>query len=85
MAEKKKYTIEIEIPTKLTLTDEAPDDVITRCFTKEWQDHMFTLATEDEVMDHLAYNLIENGVEDISRLDGWADIPEGVAMMSTDW
>lgn len=35
------------------------------------------VVTEDDIYEHLAYNAVFNGVEDASRLDGWADLNWG--------
>jgi len=42
------------------------------------------ITTEDDIWDHLAYNCIVNGVEDASRLDGWADLERGQLTMRMD-
>lgn len=42
------------------------------------------IVTEDEVLEHLAYNAIFNGVEDASRLDGWGDLERGKITMRVD-
>jgi hypothetical protein len=34
------------------------------------------LHTSEDVIEHLAYNYIRNGVEAVTRLDGWADCGE---------
>lgn len=39
------------------------------------------VVTEDEILEHLAYNAIFNGVDDASRLDGWADLERGQLTM----
>lgn len=32
-------------------------------------------TTRDEVLRHLAFNAVVNGAEDVTVLDGWADLP----------
>jgi hypothetical protein len=50
-----------------------------------WRNVYYPLRTPDDVLEHLAYNAIVNGVEDASRLDGWADLsPRVVTMRVTD-
>ena len=39
------------------------------------------IVTEDQLRDHLAYNAVFNGVEDASRLDGYADLECGKVTM----
>jgi len=51
-----------------------------------WQDVLYRLGDQrDDVLGHLAYNCIANGVHDATRLDGWADLPEGTVTMRVDW
>lgn len=51
---------------------------------KGFQDFYYGPMTVEEVMQHLAYNAIANGIEDASRLDGWADLPPDVLTMSVE-
>jgi hypothetical protein len=39
------------------------------------------LVTQDQLLDHLAYNALVNGVTDASRLDGWGDLERGALTM----
>lgn len=48
---------------------------------KGFQDYYYGPMTVDEVMQHLAFNCVANGVEDASRLDGWADLEPGQLTM----
>jgi hypothetical protein len=66
---------------KVKVTD---PEHIDRCFTEDWRSTFYTLATPDEVMQHLAFNCIANSVEDASRLDGWADLAPGALTMELD-
>ena len=76
---------EVGVTLRLELND-PPDDWISRCFTEEWRSQLYSLKDEDEVYQHLLYNAAVNGVEDISRLEGWADIERGaVRLYVTDW
>lgn len=44
----------------------------------EWRGSLYSIPQEDEaVFAHWAHNAVANGVEDASRLDGWADIERG--------
>ena len=52
--------------------------------TKGWRDFFYPLYDEAEVLKHLAFNVVCNGVEDIRRLDGWADVPEDAVRMRID-
>lgn len=59
------------------------EDVITRCTanTNGWRDDYYPLATPDDVLGHLAFNAIANGVDRVNRLDGWADLPDDACTM----
>lgn len=39
------------------------------------------IRTEEDILQHLAYNAIFNNVTDASRLDGWGDLPKGAITM----
>ena len=67
---------------ELTITvDEAlcPKDIFERGAESDfpYRDNAKGGLTRDGVIAHLAHNAVANGVEDISRLDGWADYPRG--------
>lgn len=47
----------------------------------KWRDMFYDLRTEEDVLNHLTFNAVRNGVEDVSVLDGWADLPRGAATM----
>lgn len=74
-----KY-LEVSASMIVTLND-APDDWLDRCFTEEWQAYMYRMKDEKEVYSHLAYNALVNDVDDISRLEGWADIEPGAVRL----
>ena len=61
-------------------------DVITRCTENKdgWRDHLYDFQDPFDVLRHLAFNVVMNGVEDIRRLDGWADVPEDAVRMRID-
>ena len=67
---------------ELTVTiDEArcPKDIFERGAELDfpYRDNAEGGLTREGVIAHLAHNAAANGVEDISRLDGWADYPRG--------
>lgn len=54
-------------------------NAIDRCINDEdgWRTRMYyDLGTPMEVLGHLAYNCVANGVERANRLDGWADLED---------
>lgn len=42
------------------------------------------IVTEEQLLRHLAYNATFNGVQDASRLDGWADLERGQLTMRVE-
>lgn len=55
-----------------------------------WRNIYYDITSREGVLEHLAYNAIANGVEDASRLDGWADLEPGAITMrvqhaALDW
>lgn len=51
----------------------------------EWRSQFYPMiATAENVAEHLAFNAISNGVHDISRLDGWADLDASAATVEVD-
>jgi hypothetical protein len=75
------YLVDRNVLVRIKIED---PNVIDRCVNDEdgWRTRMFyDLDTEEKVLSHLAYNCIANGVDDASRLDGWADLAPGVATM----
>lgn len=51
---------------------EIDPDVIAVALTPEWQADFYKFADEQDVVEHLAYNLAMKD-RSLSRLDGWAD------------
>lgn len=85
-----KYQIEATVLVEVDIND---DSVIRRCVEnwndenkpvpygqgqRGWRDVLYDLAEEDEVIEHLAYNL---GIRDryLTQLDGWADMTDEAA------
>lgn len=71
-----KYTITLAVTVEM----EIEPEVISRTQTEEWQNHFWRL-TEREALEMLAWNV---GVREIglSRLDGWADLPDTAAVVT---
>lgn len=78
--------VDCEVTVVLDIDSVLCPNVITRCTENEdgWRDHLYELFTRDDVLRHLAFNVVINGVEDIRRLNGWADVPEDAVRMRID-
>lgn len=90
----RKFYVEVTSEVEVTVHD---DSVIARVLENHdddgqptprggngWQDMFYAMDTEGDVVEHLAYNYIANGVETISRLDGWADVEAGAVEFRTN-
>lgn len=76
------HEVECQATVKIIVSDDAPADWLTRVGDWNFPYRTGTRAmTPDEGKMHLAYNALANGVEDASRLDGWADLPRGVVTL----
>jgi hypothetical protein len=76
-----KWTVDVEYVVEVEIHD---PDVIDRCFTEDWQAHYWPVTEREEVVRHIAFNAAMNGIESISRLDGWADLPDTAATIEVD-
>ena len=50
----------------------------------EWRARFWNFHTDQDVLEHLVFNAVANGVRDAGQLDGWADLPEGSVTMSVE-
>lgn len=80
----KVFSGELRIPVQIRVRD---DRILRRCVenwdpdgnpaepgTNGWRDMLYPLDTDEKVLEHLAYNRFWNLIEQVSRLDGFADI-----------
>lgn len=51
----------------------------------EWRSQFYGLRTTEQVIEHWIYNYLCNGVTDVSRLDGWADLAHGAVTFETEF
>lgn len=78
----KEITTESTVQVTISIADTAPPDVLSRMWEDpECYESLYGRMSEDEVLDHLTFNCISNGVEDAKRLDGWADLETGMLTM----
>ena len=79
------YALSPEVTVTITVHD---PDVLNRVLGpegEEWRSQFYPLHTLDDVLNHLAFNAISNGVSDISRLEGWADLDSTAVTFELDW
>lgn len=76
----KKQTFKVEVRAVVTVELDPsllPDD--------EWREHFYPIKTLEQLAEHFAYNRVANGIEDISRLDGFADQEDSLVEMDVEY
>lgn len=84
-----EHEIEMVATVVIEAGDNAPADWLTRVGTTDFPykrelSKGYRALTEREGMEHLAYNAVANGVDDASRLDGWADLERGMLTLRVE-
>lgn len=74
---RKRILVEVEV----TINDRDVIERVTGPKGDIWRAQLYDLHTEEDVLDHLAYNAVANGVRQVNRLEGWADLPDDAAVM----
>ena len=75
--------IKFEVELEGTATIEI-DDAVLNAVDESFRKNIYNLKTTNEIMEHLAYNLIINQFR-LSSLDGWADQPDSNAKVSDEY
>lgn len=72
MTERVVY-VPVEAIVKIRINNE---DAILRATERQGEDAEYFNAdlTAEDIYKHFAYNAVANGMGDVSRLDGWADL-----------
>lgn len=70
------YGATVETQVEITVNDPDVVERVTGPGGDEWRSRFYDLENVADVIEHLAYNNVVNGVDDIRRLDGWADVGE---------
>lgn len=62
------------------------DDAVIAAVDDDWRSSLYNLHTPEEIAQHIAFNLIVNGIH-LSSMDGWADQDNSKARTvgTTDW
>jgi hypothetical protein len=78
---KRRIKVRAEYVVEVTIKDES---AITRATENEdqFRETYYALISEEEVLEHFAYNRAMNRCYDASTLDGWADLPLGAVTMA---
>ena len=80
----KKITGSGTVRFEIRIRDDAPDDVFTRGQDDDWGKYVYGPMSKDEIIRHWLWNAAALGVDDMSRIDGWADCPSGSIMVDID-
>lgn len=76
----KTYELEVPVTVRITVADEPVGDTDMHPLDPRRMEGIYELETPTEMLRHLAYNAIRNGLTSASVLDGWGDIwvlPDG--------
>jgi hypothetical protein len=76
-----KPTVLMEAQVEISIKDRDVIERVTGPGGDEWRSQLYNLRTEDDVLNHLAYNAVAGNVERVNQLDGWADLPDDAATM----
>jgi len=80
----RKRTAWIGATVIVEINDEDVIERVTGSGGDEWRASFYDLRSEKDVIQHLAFNCVANGVESVKRLDGWADLPDEAAVMCVE-
>lgn len=67
------YDVTVTATVTVKIADEVTD-AFTRTEDPNFRNGLYGAMTAENVLYHLAYNCVSNGVDDACRLDGWADL-----------
>lgn len=73
------YNRTIEATVRITVKDPDVFERVTGPGGDEWRAAAYDIRSEEEVLEHFAYNAVANGVGRCNVLDGWADLPDDAA------
>jgi hypothetical protein len=75
------FRVPMIVPVLVTINDPDVIGRVTGPKGDEWRSYAYKLHTRDEVLGHLAYNAVANGITSVANLDGWADLSRHDTLM----
>lgn len=75
------YDVDREVHVRIVVNNPEAITRVTGPEGDEWRRSLYPLCTEEDVLNHWAYNCISNGVGTARRLDGWADLDDNDVIM----
>lgn len=79
------YRLGADVTVAITVRDAEAIERVVGAEGDEWRSRFYNLSTRDDVLDHWTYNAIVNGVRDVTRLDGWNDLPAGAVEIHVEY
>ena len=67
---KRNFHVELSVEADILI-----DDAIFEMVDDEWRKDFYDLSTIEEIVNHIAYNVIVNHTS-VSNLDGWASLDD---------
>lgn len=75
------FRVPMLVPVLVTVTDADVIERVTGPKGDEWRSYAYPLRSRDDVLGHLAFNAMANGIQQVCDLDGWADVSVHAAKM----
>ncbi len=81
----KTFSVTATVYVTVTIHDDEAIERVSGPDGAEWRSRFYpTIETAEDVAEHFAFNAISNGVHDISRLEGWADLDASAVTIEVD-
>lgn len=74
----RKFVVDVVVPVSIVVHDE---EALSRGQDPEWGEQLYGTMDEDAALRHWAHNAVANGVTTVTRLDGWADLPDNAVIL----
>jgi hypothetical protein len=79
------YLVETSVYATVTIRNPDVIERVTGPGGDEWRSQFYaTIESDQDVVEHFAFNAITNGVHDITRLEGWGDCDRDDVLIEID-
>lgn len=69
------YRVDAEATVYVDIRDKDAIERVTGPGGDKWREQFYrSIRTAEDVAAHFAFNALANGITDVNRLEGWADI-----------
>lgn len=79
-----RCVVETDVAVTITVRNADALDRVTGPNGDEWRAQFYRLHTVEDVLEHWTYNALVNGVFDVRRLEGWADLAAGAVAFDVE-